>query len=153
MSNAHALSGNDHNELVEGILANLLDLAGDIHDDEGELIEPIMSWIERYDASNATPELHAKIYMEISTMEENETILSAVNEFLECYPIGALALDIALTRQQFDYAFSTDRPWLSTETASTLNKWANSLPELNLFEGHLAIPEHATEWAGMFHAE
>lgn len=150
---AYALSGNDHNDLVDQMIEELLDLAGDIHDDNGELVEPIKAWKDVYSCETATPELRESLYNEISAVEsaDDELVISAINEYLKHYTISQLALDIMITRQELGDGFDDTRNMIASNHRYHLRNWAESLRPLYVFHGTDSI--HPDRWANMFHAE
>lgn len=151
----YSLSGNTQSDLIDHMLMELLDLAGDIHDDDGELVEPIKTWAESYEYDKATPELRAMLDKELVDVHtvENDHILTAICHYLEHYTIGQLALDIMLTRNEWANGFDDQRNDVPAKYRKTLNEWAESLRPLYVFHGDSAVEEYREQWAGMFHAD
>lgn len=153
----YSLSGNTQSELIDHMLADLLDLAGDIYGDDGELVEPIKTWLEAYDhdSGKATPELRAMLSKELDDVHtvKNDHILTAICHYLEHYTIGQLAMDIMLTRQELAFGFDDQRNDVPAKYRKTLNDWAGSLRPLHVFHGDSAVEEYREQWSGMFHAE
>lgn len=135
------------NEISQIVRSQLDTLLWSEHrtNEEGDMLE---SFDEDYDADDATPELVATLTAELTgDLQIPLPISDYRNMFGEAW-LGQFGHDLALTRNHHGAGFWDRGLGFSGDL---LSGWASSLGTLNVFDDF--IPERATQWEGMFHAE
>lgn len=148
-----SMSGNEVIAIVDSFLESLLWSEGEICDENGDAT--LVSWDEKYDEADATPELRAAITAEVNALDDmslgdeaEQRICNAAHEYIRLMGTEQFGHDMALTRNGHGAGF-WDRGL--GEVGDVLTEWAKGLGTLNVFDTF--IPECADKWAGMFHAE